>query len=138
MRGRAQHQRSELQQLEPLRAPVLQLGLFRHRALLRNRAGALPLRKDLKRILVVGPNASDIDVLVGNYNGTSSHPRTVLDGITAAVSSGTEVVFRMGSGLLNMDLSPREPILAKSGWRSPEHGEIAKEGPLPPEVKDLT
>jgi beta-glucosidase len=106
--------------------------------LLKNRTGALPLRKDLKKILVVGPNADDIDVLVGNYNGTPSHPRTVLSGITAAVSAGTEVVFRMGSGLLDMDLSPREPILARTGWRSPEHGEIAKEGPLPPEVKDLT
>ncbi len=106
--------------------------------LLRNRSRTLPLRKDLKRILVVGPNANDIDVLVGNYNGTPSHPRTVLDGIRAAVSQGTEVVFRMGSGLLSMDLSPREPILARSGWRSPEHGEIAREGPLPPEVKDLT
>jgi beta-glucosidase len=106
--------------------------------LLKNRSGALPLRKDLKKILVVGPNANDIDVLVGNYNGTPSHPRTVLDGIRAAVSSGTEVVFRMGSGLLSMDLSPREPILARSGWRSPDHGEIPREGPLPPEVKDLT
>jgi beta-glucosidase len=106
--------------------------------LLRNHSGALPLRKDLKKILVVGPNANDIDVLVGNYNGTPSHPRTVLDGIRAAVSSGTEVVFRMGSGLLTMDLSPREPILARSGWRSPDHGEIPREGPLPLEVKDLT
>ncbi len=106
--------------------------------LLKNRAGALPLRNDLKKILVVGPNANDIDVLVGNYNGTPSHPRTVLDGIRSAVSSGTEVVFRMGSGLLNMNLSPREPILARQGWRSPDHGEIAREGPLPSEVKDLS
>jgi beta-glucosidase len=106
--------------------------------LLRNRGGALPLRKDLRKILVVGPNADDIDVLVGNYNGTPSHPRTVLQGITAAVSRTTEVVFRMGSGLLNMDLSPREPILARTGWRSPAQGEIAQEGPLPAEVKDLT
>ncbi len=87
---------------------------------------------------MVGPNADDIDVLVGTYNGTPSCPRTVLSGIKAAVSAGTEVVFRMGSGLLNMDLSPREPILARTGWRSPEHGDIATEGPLPPDVKDLT
>jgi beta-glucosidase len=106
--------------------------------LLKNRSGTLPLRKDLKKILVVGPNAGDIDVLVGNYNGTPSHPRTVLDGIRAAVGAGTEVSFRMGSGLVNMNLSPREPVLAKTGWRSPDKGEIAREGPLAPDVKDLT
>jgi beta-glucosidase len=106
--------------------------------LLKNRAGTLPLRKDLGKILVVGPNACDIDVLVGNYNGTPSHPRTALQGIRSAVSASTEVVFRMGSGLLTMDLAPREPVLARTGWRSPAEGELPREGPLPPEVKDLT
>jgi len=106
--------------------------------LLKNKGGTLPLRKDLKKILVVGPNANDIDVLVGNYNGTPSHPRTALDGITAAVSRGTAVSFRMGCGIVNMDLTPREPVWARKGWRSSADREVVHEGPVAPEVKDLT
>ena len=38
--------------------------------LLDNHAGLLPLSKDLKKIVVVGPNADDVALLNGNYGGT--------------------------------------------------------------------
>lgn len=44
--------------------------------------GLLPLnRKKIKTIAVIGPNADDIDVLLGNYCGTPSSPVTLLSGI---------------------------------------------------------
>src|ERR1019366_4052899 len=36
--------------------------------LLKNENGMLPLRKGLKKIAVIGPNADNLDVLLGNYN----------------------------------------------------------------------
>jgi len=53
--------------------------------------GLLPLRKDLKQILVTGPNAMDIVPLLGNYNGYSPQMNTVMAGILEKVSAGTQV-----------------------------------------------
>ncbi|MDE3057005.1 MAG: glycoside hydrolase family 3 C-terminal domain-containing protein [Bacteroidota bacterium] len=41
----------------------------------------LPLSKNVKTIAVVGPNANDVESLLGNYNGFPSHPITPLQGI---------------------------------------------------------
>lgn len=44
--------------------------------------GLLPLnREKIKTIAVIGPNADDLDVLLGNYCGTPSSPVTLLSGI---------------------------------------------------------
>jgi beta-glucosidase len=64
--------------------------------LLKNADGVLPLKKDLKSILVVGPNADVVDVLYGNYNGSSSRPVTPLEGIKRAVAQGTKVQYMLG------------------------------------------
>lgn len=42
--------------------------------------GILPLRK-LKRIAVIGPNAADSAMALGNYNGTPDHQTTILQGM---------------------------------------------------------
>ncbi len=49
--------------------------------LLKNENNLLPLNKDIKTIAVVGPNADDVEVLLGNYNGFPSNPVTPLQGI---------------------------------------------------------
>ena len=67
--------------------------------LLRNRNGVLPLPRDIKNIAVIGPNASDDLVLVGNYHGTPSRSVTPLEGIRAAVSAGTKVWYAEGCKL---------------------------------------
>ena len=41
----------------------------------------LPLSKDIKTVVVIGPNANDVEVLLGNYNGFPSEPVTPLKGI---------------------------------------------------------
>ncbi|NLZ19006.1 MAG: glycosyl hydrolase family 3 [Bacteroidales bacterium] len=67
--------------------------------LLKN-SGVLPLSKDIGTLLVVGPNADDVDLLNGNYGGTPTeeHQHTLLDGIRAAVP-GTEVLYSKGCEL---------------------------------------
>jgi beta-glucosidase len=64
--------------------------------LLKNQGGLLPLRKDLATIAVIGPNAYDHTVLSANYAGTPSHAVTPLDGIRAAVSPRTRVLYAEG------------------------------------------
>ena len=63
--------------------------------LLENR-GVLPLSKTLSSIAVIGPNAHDPRVLLGNYHGTPSRSVTPLDGIRAVVSPGTKVWYTEG------------------------------------------
>ena len=65
--------------------------------LLKNAGDLLPLRPDLGTIAVIGPNADQVHVLLGNYNGTPSDPVTPLRGIRAAVPRATHVVYAQGS-----------------------------------------
>ncbi len=65
--------------------------------LLKDDGGLLPLRRGLRRVAVIGPNADDVEVLLGNYNGTPAAPVTPLAGIRAKVAAGTEVVYARGS-----------------------------------------
>jgi beta-glucosidase len=64
--------------------------------LLKNERGALPLSKDIGTIAVIGPNADNVEVLLGNYNGAPSHPVTPLAGIREKVDSSTEVLYARG------------------------------------------
>ncbi|HEV7993386.1 MAG TPA: glycoside hydrolase family 3 C-terminal domain-containing protein [Gemmatimonadaceae bacterium] len=67
--------------------------------LLKNAGNALPLRKDLGTIAVIGPNADQKEMLLGNYNGLPSDPVTPLRGIREAVSKSTRVLYARGSEL---------------------------------------
>jgi beta-glucosidase len=58
--------------------------------------GILPLRRDLASIAVIGPNADDGQVLLGNYEGRPSRVVTVLEGIRTAVGAATKVWFAEG------------------------------------------
>jgi beta-glucosidase len=67
--------------------------------LLRNAGNVLPLRKSLGTLAVIGPNADEPRMLLGNYNGEPSHPVTPLAGIRAALSSKTRVLYARGADL---------------------------------------
>lgn len=64
--------------------------------LLKNAGNTLPLSKKLRTVAVIGPNADDVEVLLGNYNGTPSNPVTPLAGIRAKLGAGTKVVYARG------------------------------------------
>lgn len=68
--------------------------------LLKNEDGLLPLSKDVRAIAVIGPNADDVETLLGNYNGIPAEPVTPLVGIRRALPPGTEVIHARGSDLV--------------------------------------
>ncbi|THU40138.1 glycoside hydrolase family 3 protein [Niastella caeni] len=49
--------------------------------LLQNKNNILPLSKSVKKIAVIGPNADDESMLLGNYNGFPSGITTILEGV---------------------------------------------------------
>ena len=51
--------------------------------LLQNKQNMLPLKKNNERIAVIGPNADNVPMMWGNYNGTPNRTVTILDGIRA-------------------------------------------------------
>jgi len=65
--------------------------------LLKNEEKALPLSRDLKKIAVIGPNAHNVLVQYGNYNGSPIDPVSVYDGIRAKVGEDAEVRYAQGS-----------------------------------------
>ncbi|HTV21446.1 MAG TPA: glycoside hydrolase family 3 C-terminal domain-containing protein, partial [Polyangiaceae bacterium] len=67
--------------------------------LLKNAKNTLPLRRDVKSIAVIGPNADNWLMLLGNYNGVPAHAVTPLEGIKKVVSPNTRVVYAQGSEL---------------------------------------
>jgi beta-glucosidase len=67
--------------------------------LLKNDNQTLPLKKDLKTIAVIGPNADSPTVQLGNYNGQPSKLVTPLAGIREKVSPATNVLYALGSTL---------------------------------------
>lgn len=65
--------------------------------LLKNNNNVLPLNKGkYTSIMVVGPNATSYDALIGNYHGTSKVINFV-EGITMAVGPGTRVEYDLGA-----------------------------------------
>jgi beta-glucosidase len=68
--------------------------------LLKNEGNLLPLNKEkIKSIAVIGPNADNVDVLLGNYNGTPSKYVTPLEGIRNAVDEDVKVYYSQGCDL---------------------------------------
>jgi beta-glucosidase len=75
--------------------------------LLRNENDILPLRKDLKSIAVIGPDADNAMNLLGDYAPTKV-PQTVvtiLDGIRQKVGPQTKVLYAKGCKVMGNDKS---------------------------------
>ena len=58
--------------------------------------GALPIAKDCKYVFVTGPNAGNVDVLLGNYYGISDDMSTILEGIAGKIADGSKIGYRYG------------------------------------------
>ena len=66
--------------------------------LLKNENTILPLSKTIKKVAVIGPNANDMDVLLGNYHGFPSKGITPLEGIKNKLPNAS-VTFAQGCTL---------------------------------------
>ena len=68
--------------------------------------GILPLKNNLDRYYVVGPNAASVDALLGNYFGVNSQIVTFLEGITSRVALGSQVQYSPGTTLDQPNVNP--------------------------------
>lgn len=69
--------------------------------LLKNESHTLPLKKTLKKIVILGPNADNPISVLGNYNGTPSKITTILQGIKNKVGKNTKVVYEKAINFTN-------------------------------------
>ncbi len=97
--------------------------------LLQNKNSILPLKKTIKSLAVIGPNANDKPVLWGNYNGTPVRTITILEGITSKVSS-SKVIYDKGCDLIEDKVTRsyfgQTSFEGKTGfkatyWNNPDH-----------------
>lgn len=78
---------------------ALSLRAARESIVLLKNDGALPLNREIKSIAVIGPNADDLPVLLGNYNGTPVDAISPLEGIRRKVSPATKLYYARGCDL---------------------------------------
>ncbi len=74
--------------------------------LLKNANGALPLKKDIRRLYVTGPTAASVEVLLGNYYGISDNLVTILEGITGELEPGSYAGYTQGFLLDRENVNP--------------------------------
>ena len=87
--------------------------------LLKNENNILPLKKNLKKIAVIGPLADNKKELLGTWaiTGNEDDVVTVLSGITAAVEKDTEIVYNKGCDVIGdkgVDFSSAVQIASES------------------------
>ncbi len=63
--------------------------------LLKNEGSILPLKKNIKKLAVIGPNADHLESLLGNYNGYPSSPITPLSGFKNKLPN-TKITYALG------------------------------------------
>lgn len=68
--------------------------------------GVLPLRNDLSKYFVTGPNAANTEVLLGNYYGVSSNMVTVLEGVAKAINPASQIQYQLGAMLSQSGVNP--------------------------------
>ena len=80
---------------------ALALKAAREAMVLLKNDGILPLSKDLKKIAVIGPNADNVSMHLGNYNGTptAENTQSIVDAIRQA-APGAEIIYDHGCDLV--------------------------------------
>jgi beta-glucosidase len=85
--------------------------------LLKNDNNTLPLKKNIKKIVVLGPNADNAIVVLGNYNGLPSQVVTALQGIKDKVGNNVEVVYEKAVNFTNDTLLQYSDVSNQFSWQ---------------------
>ena len=85
--------------------------------LLKNENNTLPLKKTIRKIAVVGPNADNAIAVLGNYNGTPSNIVTALQGIKNELGSSVEVVYEKAANFTNDTLLQYANVANQYSWQ---------------------
>ena len=79
--------------------------------------GVLPLGPQVRTICVGGPNAGDVDVLLGNfYRSVSARLVTVLEGLVEAAPEGTTITYMKGCHLTQPNEYPSDWLIGLANW----------------------
>src|SRR5215469_15979808 len=92
--------------------------------LLKNQGGVLPLRKDLKSILVTGPNATETENSQSRYGPSNLSVVSVLDGIRKKLGPGVQVQYTKGSEFVDAGFPDSEIVPVPTNER--EQAELDK------------
>ncbi len=76
--------------------------------MLKNDNNVLPLSKETEYVYVLGPNATNLDVMLGNYYGLSGDMSTVLEGIVGKMEPGTFIEYRPACLLDRETINPSD------------------------------
>lgn len=97
--------------------PVTVINSTEHRALAKEVAlksivllkndNCLPLKNNLSKYYITGPNAASVDALMGNYYGVNPHMSTILEGIAGAIQPGSQMQYKPG---ILLDRDNNNPI----------------------------
>lgn len=68
--------------------------------------GVLPLKNDLSKYFITGPNAANMEILLGNYYGVNPNMVTILEGVAAAISPASQLQYRLGAMLNKKSINP--------------------------------
>ncbi len=77
--------------------------------------GALPLKNNLSKYFVTGPNATSVEVLLGNYHGINPDLVTILEGLAGAIEPQSQMQYRQGTLFDRPNANPQD-------WASPNAG----------------
>ncbi|MDX1469925.1 MAG: glycoside hydrolase family 3 N-terminal domain-containing protein [Flavobacteriaceae bacterium] len=77
--------------------------------------GVLPLKNDLSKYFITGPNATSIEILLGNYHGINPDLVTILEGVAGAIEPQSQMQYRQGTLLDRPNANPQD-------WASPNAG----------------
>jgi beta-glucosidase len=68
--------------------------------------GVLPLRNDLPKYYVTGPNAATVNALIGNYYGVNPQMSTILEGLASGISHASQMQYKPGFLLDRPNVNP--------------------------------
>ena len=77
--------------------------------------GILPLKNDLSKYFVTGPNAASIEILLGNYYGVNPNMVTILEGVSKAIEPTSQLQYRLGAMLNKPSINPINYATAHAG-----------------------
>jgi beta-glucosidase len=85
--------------------------------LLKNENNTLPLKKSIKKIAVLGPNANNQISVLGNYNGIPSKVVSLLAGLKEKLGNSVEIIYEHAINFTNDTMLVYEDVGDHYSWQ---------------------